>query len=29
LILIEIYFFKRCAGVISTYRLTGNAAQNG
>jgi hypothetical protein len=29
LILIEIYFFKRCAGVISTYRLTGYAAQDG
>jgi hypothetical protein len=27
--LIEIYFLKRCAGVISTYRLTDNAAQDG
>ena len=29
MILIEIYFFKRCAGVIPAYRLTGNAAQVG
>jgi hypothetical protein len=29
LILIEIYFLKRCAGVIPAYRLTDNAAQDG
>jgi hypothetical protein len=27
--LIEIYFLKRCAGIIPAYRLTDNAAQNG
>jgi hypothetical protein len=27
--LIEIYFLKRCAGIIPAYRLTDNAAQDG